>query len=149
MIYQNSRPSIYKETSVNTASPTKLVVMLYEGAIRFLTRAASDIRTGDLAGKGESVSRAVAIIQHLKATLDTEKGADIAGELDSLYSYALGRVLEGSTKLDANAIEAAIKVLSELLPAWEEIATKEQQQSVPPALLNHLAANGGGLQLQA
>ena len=149
MMYQNSRQTIYKETSVNTASPTKLVVMLYEGAIRFLTRAASDIRNGDLVSKGESVSRAVAIIQHLKMTLDTEKGQDLARELDSLYAYALGRIVEGSTKLDAKAIEAAIKVLSELLPAWEEIATKEQKQFVPPTLLTNVAATGGGLQLQA
>jgi flagellar protein FliS len=148
MTYQNIRPSLYKETSVNTASPTKLVVMLYEGAIRFLTRAASDIRKRDLVSKSESVSRAVAIIQHLQMTLDTDKGQDIAHELNGLYTYALGRVLEGSTKLDAKPIEEAIKVLSELLPAWEEIATKEQQQFVPPALLTDMAA-AGGFNLQA
>jgi len=96
-----------------------------------LTRAASDIRNGDLARKGESVSRAVAIIQHLRFTLDTDKGEDIARELDRLYSYALSRVLDGSTKLDASAIEEAIKVLSELLPAWEEIAAKDQHNTSP------------------
>ena len=148
MTYQNIRPNLYKETSVNTASPTKLVVMLYEGAIRFLTRAASDIRNRDLVSKSESISRAVAIIQHLQMTLDTDKGKEIAQELNSLYTYTLGRVLEGSTKLDAKPIEEAIKVLSELLPAWEEIATKEQQQFVPPALLTDMAA-AGGFQFQA
>jgi flagellar protein FliS len=148
MIYQNCRPALYKETSVSTASPTKLVVLLYEGAIRFLTRAAADIRKGDLVSKGESISRAVAIIQHLQASLDTAKGENIARELEGLYAYALARVLEGSTNLNAGAIEEAIKVLSELLPAWEEIASKEQQQFVPPALMTNMAATGG-LQLQA
>jgi flagellar secretion chaperone FliS len=122
--------------------------MLYEGAIRFLTRAANDIRNHDLIGKGESISRAVAIIQHLRLTLDTVKGQEIAQQLDRLYTYALGRVLEGSTKLDDHAIEEAIKVLSDLLPAWEEIASKEQQKIVPPALLTDMAT-AGGFRLQA
>jgi flagellar secretion chaperone FliS len=147
MSYPNSRSSVYEETSVNTASPTKLVVMLYEGAIRFLTHAASDIRNRDLVSKGKSVNQALAIIQHLRLTLDTDKGQDIARELDRLYAYTLSRVLDGSSKLDAGAIEEAIEVLSNLLSAWEEVARKEQEQSVPPALLANLPASGG-FQLQ-
>jgi flagellar protein FliS len=145
MSYPSNRSSVYQETSVNTASPTKLVVMLYEGAIRFLTRAASDIRNRDLVSKGKSVKQAMAIIQHLRLTLDTDKGQAVARELDRLYAYTLSRVLDGSTKLDAGAIEEAIKVLSDLLPAWEETARKEQ--FVPPALLANLPA-AGGFQLQ-
>jgi len=143
MNYPNSRSALYKETSMVTASPTKLVVMLYEGAIRFLTRAATDIRNNDLVSKSQSISRAVAIIQHLRNTLDLEKGEYIARDLDRLYAYTLSRVLDGSTKLDAAAIEEAIKVLSNLLPAWEEIAKKDQEQYVPPALLASQAATGG------
>jgi flagellar protein FliS len=143
MSYGNSRSALYKETSVVTASPTKLVVMLYEGAIRFLTNAARDIRNGDLVSKSESVSRAVAIIQHLRGTLDLEKGEHIARDLDSLYQYTLSRVLEGSTKLNSAAVEDAIKVLSNLLPAWEEIARKEHEQLVPAQLLANPATTSG------
>jgi flagellar secretion chaperone FliS len=143
MKYTNSRSSLYQETSVNTASPTKLVVMLYEGAIKFLTRAASDIRNRDLVSKQRSVNQAIAIIQHLQLTLDVDKGQDIARELNRLYAYVFKRTVDGSTKLDAGAIEEAIKVLSDLLPAWEEIARKEQDQLAPPALLANLAATGG------
>jgi flagellar protein FliS len=143
MNYTSNRSSFYEETSVNTASPTKLVVMLYEGAIRFLTRAASDIRNRDLVSKRKSVNQAMAIIQHLRLTLDTDKGQEIATELDRLYAYTLSRVLDGSSKLDASAIEEAIKVLADLLPAWEEVARKEQEQFVPPALLGNMATTGG------
>jgi flagellar protein FliS len=143
MSYPNSRSSIYAETSVNTASPTKLVVMLYEGAIRFLSRAAGDIRKRDLVSKQKSVNQAMAILNHLRLTLDKGKSQDIAQDLDRLYTYALSRVLEGSTRLNAGAIEEAIKVLSDLLPAWEEIARKEQEQQAPPALLANLAGTGG------
>jgi flagellar protein FliS len=117
--------------------------MLYEGAIKFLTRAAGDIRKRDLVSKQKSVNQAMAILNHLRLTLDTGKGQDIAQDLDRLYAYALSRVLEGSTRLNAAAIEEAIKVLSDLLPAWEEIARKEQEQLAPPALLANLAATGG------
>lgn len=148
MHYPNSRSSVYEETSVNTASPTKLVVMLYEGAIKALTRAANDIRNKDLVSKQKSVNHGMAIIKHLRLTLDKNKGGQIAEELDRLYSYAFSRVLDGSIKLDAGAIEEAIKVLSDLLPAWEEIAKKEQEKLVPPALLGNMASTGG-LQFQA
>jgi flagellar secretion chaperone FliS len=143
MTHTNGRSALYKETAINTASPTKLVVMLYEGAVRFLTQAAKDIRNRDLIRKAESISRAIAIIQHLRLTLDMEKGQDIARELDRLYEYVLSRALEGSTKLDAAAIDEAIKVLSDLLPAWEQIAKKEQEQTVSPALLANRATTGG------
>ena len=143
MNYPNSRSSIYQETSVNTASPTKLVVMLYEGAIKFLTRAASDIRKRDLVSKHKSVNQAMAILHHLRLTLDKNNGQEIAQELDRLYAYAYSRVVDGSTKLDPGAVEEAIKVLSDLLPAWEEIAKREQEQLAPPALLANPAATGG------
>jgi flagellar protein FliS len=91
------------------------------------------------------VSRAVAIIQHLRGTLDLEKGQHIARDLDRLYQYTLSRVLEGSTKLNPAAIEDGIKVLSNLLPAWEEIARKEQEQLVPAQLLT---ATTSGLHIQ-
>jgi flagellar protein FliS len=147
MTYSNNRSALYKETSVATASPTKLVVMLYEGAIRFLTRAARDIRERDLVSKSQSINRALAILQHLRLTLDMEKGEHIARELDRLYAYAVSKVLEGSTQLDATAIEEAIKVLSNLLPAWEEIAKKDQEKAVPAVLLTQPVTTGG-FQLQ-
>jgi flagellar protein FliS len=143
MNYANNQLSAYQQTSIQTASGTKLVVMLYEGAIRFLNRAANDIRNKDLVSKGQSINQALAIIQHLRMTLDTEKGQDMARELDRLYAYTFSRVLEGSTTLKVSAIEEAIKVLSNLLPAWEEIAKREQEQSIPAGVLANQATPGG------
>ena len=133
--------------SLVTSGP-KLVVMLYEGAIRFLSRAADDIRNRDLVSKAQSVNRAMAIIQHLQLTLDSQKSRDMAQELDRIYSYTISRVLEGSTKLNVSAIEEAINVLSNLLPAWEEIAKREQEQSIPAGVLAN-QATPGGFQLHA
>src|SRR5580692_10373109 len=107
MNYPNNQLSVYQQTSIQTASGSKLVVMLYEGAIRFLSRAADDIRNRDLVSKARSVNRAMAIIQHLQLTLDSQKSRNMAQELDRIYSYTISRVLEGSTKLNVSAIEEA------------------------------------------
>jgi flagellar protein FliS len=149
MSYPNYGSSAYKAMSVNTASPAKLVVMLYQGAIRFLKQAQEDIRTKDFAQKSQSVDRAVAIIQHLQGTLDMEKGGKISLDLDRLYTYVASRVFDGSVKLDLRAFEEAIQLLTTLLSGWEEIAQKEQEQSVPADLMAQPIAAGGRFELHA
>jgi flagellar protein FliS len=148
MSYPIYGSSVYKEISINTASPAKLVVMLYEGAIRFLRRAEDDIRKKDFAKKSQSVDRAVAIIQHLQGTLDLDKGGKVAFDLDRLYTYITSRIFDGSAKLEMKAFEEAIQLLTTLLSGWEEIARKEQEQSVPTDLLAQQAA-GGRFELHA
>jgi len=148
MSYPTYGSSIYKEISINTASPAKLVVMLYEGAIRFLRQTDTDIRNKDFAKKSQSVDRAVAIIQHLQGTLDLDKGGTVAFDLDRLYTYITSRIFDGSAKLDLKAFEEAIQLLTTLLSGWDEIARKEQEKSVPADLLARQAA-GGRLELHA
>lgn len=135
MNYSFNRSSMYQEISVNTSSPTKLVVMLYEGALRFLRQAIDDIGQKNYARKSQSVDRTVAIIQHLQGTLDLEKGQEIAYELDRLYSYMSSRIFEGSAQLDPKALQEVAKLLEMLLSGWEEIARKEQEHTVPTELL--------------
>ena len=146
MDYAATRYAAYKEASVNTASPLKLVVMLYEGAIRFLRQSIEAIHTKDLAAKRESINRAVAIVQHLQSTLDFSQGEEISKELDTLYTYTMEQILLGSARLDEKNLYEAIKILSTLLSAWDDAARKESENGVPPELL---IQNSGrpGLQL--
>ena len=137
------RSNTYQEIAVQTSSPAKLVVMLYEGAIRFLGQSVTAIRSKDIDSKRQSIDRAMAVIQHLQSTLDRDRGGDVAAELDRLYIYMTSKVLEGSTKLQTEPIEEAIKLLNVLLSGWEEIVKKEQETTVPTTLLAQQAANGG------
>jgi len=148
MSYPTNGSSVYKEISIKTASPAKLVVMLYEGAIRFLRQADGDIRNKDFAKKSQSVDRAVAIIQHLQGTLDLDKGGKVAFDLDRLYTYINSRIFEGSAKLDLKAFEEVIQLLTTLLSGWEEIARREQEHSAPTDLVAKQAA-GGRIELHA
>jgi flagellar protein FliS len=148
MSYTNNGFSAYKEIAVNTASPTNLVVMLYQGAIRFLKQAEDDIRKKDFIKKSQSIDRAVAIIQHLQGTLDVDKGGKVAEDLDRLYTYISSRIFDASSKLDLGALKEATQLLTTLLSAWEEIAQKDQKHSVPADLLASQAA-GGRFELHA
>ena len=136
------RPNPYQEVAIQTSSPAKLVVMLYEGAIRFLNQSITAIQSKDLNLKRQSIDRAVAVIQHLQSTLDTAQGKGVAADLDRLYTYITSRVLDGSGKLEVAPLEEAIKLLTVLLSGWEEVARKEQEHTVPPTLLAQQAMNG-------
>ena len=144
----NNRSNTYREIAVQTSSPTKLVVMLYEGAIRFLRESATAIGANDLNGKRQSIDRAVAIVQHLQSTLDMDRGGEVAAALDKLYGYIASRILEGSTKLETAPLEEAIKLLNVLLAGWEEVVSKEHNNTVTPALAGQDTA-GGGFELHA
>ena len=144
-----NRPNAYQDTAIQTSSPTKLVVMLYEGAIRFLREAVSAIQSKNLDRKRQSLDRAVAIVQHLNSTLDMDKGGEVAVDLNKLYSYITTRILDGSIKLETAPLEEAIKLLNTLLTGWEELVKKEQTNAVPPALLAQQAAKSGGFEFRA
>jgi len=137
-----SRPNTYQEVAVQTSSPAKLVVMLYEGAIRFLNQSITAIHAKDLDTKRQSIDRAVAVIQHLQSTLDMAQGKEVAQELDRLYTYIISRVLDASGKLETTPLEEAIKLLTVLLTGWEEVARKQAEHTVPPSLLAQNSLSG-------
>ena len=142
----HNRPNIYQEIAVQTSSPTKLVVMLYEGAIRFLRQSVTAISSKDLDQKRQSVDRAVAVIQHLQGTLDMDRGGAVAAELDKLYTYINSKIVDGSSKLQTAPIEEAIKLLTVLLAGWEEEA-KKKDLAVPTTLLAGQPAETGRFRL--
>jgi len=135
-----NRSSVYKEIAISTSSPTNLVVLLYQGALRFLREAVDDIKRQDYVHKRQSIDRAAAIVQYLQVTLDTEKGQDIARELNRLYTYITARIYEGSSNLDCKPIEEVIKLLETLLSGWEQIAIKDKQNAVSTDLLTQQAS---------
>jgi len=118
------------------------VVMLYEGAIRFLNQSITAIHAKDLETKRQSIDRAVAVIQHLQSTLDMTQGKEVAADLDRLYSYITSRILDASGKLQIAPLEEAIKLLTVLLSGWEEVARKQAEHAVPPSLLAQQGLSG-------
>jgi flagellar protein FliS len=119
----------YQRIEANGANGVQLVVMLYDGAIRFLGDAKACAERGDRRGKAAAISRTLAIVGELQSTLKLEEGGDIAKSLDALYSYITERILDSSIKGNDSALDEAAKLLRTLNSAWVEIAKKTE----PPA----------------
>ncbi|MBQ5946367.1 flagellar export chaperone FliS [Massilia sp. ST3] len=125
----NAYANVGLETGVAAASPHKLVVMLYDGAMVALLGAINNIKSGNIAAKGNAISKAITIIDNgLRASLDKKAGGDIAENLDSLYDYMSRRLLEANIKNDAAIVTEVHSLMSDLREAWVAIG----EQSVPP-----------------
>jgi flagellar protein FliS len=114
---------IYKEHAVNTQSKGRLIVMLYEGAIKFMNLAIRQIESGDYAEKGKYISKAQDIINELNAVLDMEAGGEVAENLRRLYCFMIRRLTEANINKDPNLIREVIDLMEELNQGWKAIAT--------------------------
>jgi flagellar protein FliS len=101
-------------------NPLKQVVMLYDGAIKFLNMTAVDIETGDISAKGEHSGRALEILCYLQSILNFELGGDVAVSLDNLYRSIINLILRASAELDPQLMRKAAELLSPVRDAWEE-----------------------------
>lgn len=112
----------YTATSVQTGTPVQLVVMLYEGAMRFLHEAEVAIDRRDMPLKAEKINRAMRIVQELSNALDESASADLVQRLRALYEYAEYEMLQASTFNDARHLRHASSVLARLHGSWKALA---------------------------
>jgi flagellar secretion chaperone FliS len=114
-------PNAYRESAVLTATPEQLVVMLYDGANRFLTQSAIAMRETRPAVAGEKLRRAEAIIDELLATLDMSVG-EIAEQLQALYVFFKEHLSTARLEQSADKVEEVARLMRELRSAWAGIA---------------------------
>jgi len=113
----------YRQTEVQSRSPLELVVMLYDGVLRFVGEARDAMARHDLTAKREAMSRALAIVSELQSTLNLTEGGQVAASLDGLYTYINGRLLDASMTGDVAALEECARLVTPLRDAWMQIAT--------------------------
>jgi flagellar protein FliS len=128
-----SAKQAYTESSVLTASPEQLVVMLYDGAIRFLSQAAVALRAGNRQQFAIRVRRAEAIISELNMTLDMERGGEVADRLRSIYQFSRRHLIEAQLKSDPDRVDHVIELLSGLREAWAQLSENPGAQSASAA----------------
>jgi flagellar secretion chaperone FliS len=114
-------PNAYRESAILTATPEQLVVMLYDGANRFLTQSAIAMRERRPALAGEKLRRAEAIIDELLATLDMSVG-QIAEQLQALYLFFKEHLSAARLEQSADKVEEVARLMRELRSAWAGIA---------------------------
>lgn len=130
----NAYANVGLETGIASASPHKLIVMLYDGALVALLSAKTNIAANNIAAKGTAISKAITIIDNgLRASLDKDAGGEIAANLDALYDYMSRRLLHANLKNDVPAIDEVHRLLADLREAWVAIGEKVEQPAAPAA----------------
>jgi flagellar protein FliS len=140
----------YQKTQVTTAKPEKILLMLYEGAIKFVKIANQRMRAKDVAGKGTYISKTMAIISELMNTLDHEVGGQLARDLENLYMFMMDKLIEANLHNRPEDLEVVERLLITLYQAWEDVVNNPRPDGVPSPRLQpdlhqmFVGAQGGG-----
>lgn len=137
----NAYAKIGMETGVLAASPNKLIIMLYEGAISACYSAEGFMLNKDIANKGAMLSKAISIIESgLRLSLDKKAGGEIAESLDALYAYMSKRLMTANIHNKPELLHEVIKLLTDLKGAWEAIdSVKTTTSEMPMAIPSQVA----------
>jgi flagellar protein FliS len=111
----------YQRVAIGTQSKGRLIVMLYDGAIKFLKLAIKELDAKNYAAKGQYINRAQDILNELNAVLDIEGGGEIAQNLRKLYMFMNRRLSQANAKRDPQMIHEVITLLEELNQSWKAI----------------------------
>jgi len=126
----------YKQVQVKTANKEKLLIMLYQGCIKFLRLAKKSIEEEDIQGANNYIIRSQDIIRELMNTLDMEKGGEVATNLYSLYDFMNRKLIEANVDKDIEKIETVEEMMMELLESWKQIAGGNKQKKEKESKVN-------------
>jgi|GEM_PF-311463 len=137
----------YQKTQVTTASREKILLMLYEGAIRFTKLASKHMQEKNIAEKGKYISKTTAILSELMATLDFKTGGKLAVDLENLYVFMIDRMIEGNITNDVSHLKVVEDLLMTLYSAWKDVIENPRPDGVPsktlqPDLYEQFVAGG-------
>ncbi len=121
MSHVSTSHAAYRRGAVLAATPGKLVVMLYDGARRFLRQAAAAMRAGEVERAHNTLRRGERIISHLDGTLDFEQG-DLPLRLHAIYQFCLVHLNAARVSQDPAKLEEVNELLGELRDAWDQVA---------------------------
>lgn len=132
----NPYANTYKTQQIQTASKEQILVMLYEGAIRFLNLAKAGHEEGNIEKFHNNLMKTQRIIMEFMSTLDVDMGGEMAKNLFKLYEYLHYRLIQANLKKDVTMIDEVLVHLRELKSTWEEAITmakksKTQDMSDP------------------
>jgi flagellar protein FliS len=114
-------PHAYRRDAVLSAPPQRLIVMLYDGARRFLHQAAAAMRAGQVEAAHNKLRRAEDIVAYLRETLDHEQGGEVAVHLQSLYFFCQRHLRQARIERDPGKIEQVSELLGRLRESWAAI----------------------------
>ena len=128
-MYGKNAHQAYQNVQVTTVDKGRLLLMMYEGAIKFLKQSRAGLEANDIVKFCRFLSKAQAIIAELMNTLDFEKGGSIAQDLDRLYDFMLFYLTEANIHRDAHRITRTIGLIETIYGAYKEIIEGDKQKA--------------------
>lgn len=116
------------------ADPHQLIQMLMQGVIDKVSIAKAAMQEDNVAVKGENISKTISILDGLKASLDKEKGGDIAQNLDDLYDYMQRALVDGNLNNDMKKLDEVISLMVEIKDAWGAIPVDVREEHAKVAV---------------
>ena len=130
----------YRESAVQSASPVRLVVLLYEQIVQDLQRALNALERNDIEQRSREMDRALAIVGQLQATQDLEHGGEVAKNLEHFYTLLRASLLEARINASKTILETQITNLLSLREAWIEVEHTSRASAHPPVSAQGVAA---------
>ena len=115
--------SAYQNSTITTQSKERLIVLLYDGAIKFMKLAVQELEARNYQAKGKYINKAQDIINELNAVLDISAGGEIAANLRKLYGFMHRRLSDANIKRDPQMIQEVIQLMEELNQSWRAITS--------------------------
>lgn len=141
----NKKLNSYKQTQISTASPGKLVLMMYEGAVKFLKLAKQGMSDKKLDIANNNIVKTQKILNELSIVLDLEAGGEIAKNLWRLYDYMLYRLIDINLKKDEKGIDEIVDMIEELKGAWNIALAAETKSYSRPTGYNAVPPGASSL----
>jgi flagellar secretion chaperone FliS len=116
--------SVKVHSSVETASPHRLIQMLFEGALERIAQAKGAMAQNQIARKGEMIGKAIAIVGGLQGSLNDKEGGNLAANLDELYDYIIRRLTQANFENNAEYLDECGRLLGEIKTAWDTIGNQ-------------------------
>ena len=110
----------YQNNQIATAKPEQILILLYDGAIRFVYRAAAAIDANNAEQKNININKTVAILSEFSATLDHTIGGQVAADLTALYNFMIRELTVVNRTNDLNRLENVRSILTELRDTWAQ-----------------------------
>ena len=122
----------YQQTQVTTVDKGRLIVLLFEGAIKFLHQAKECAECNDISGKSSNINRVLDIIAELNQSLNLTEGGELAVNLRQLYMFWSSHLLQAKIMKESTNIDDVIKMMDSLNEAWNQVVSQRDAQEVIP-----------------
>jgi len=123
----NRKADLYRKNQIATASEGQLIIMLYDGAIRFLRKAKTSMIEKDVEQSHEAITRARKIVLELMFSLDMEKGEDISRNLYELYFFLNQELIKANIKKDTVILDDCLEIITNLRTTWKQVIEKSKK----------------------